>query len=135
MTSSVGTLRYSPKLLGSISSKWWSILDVDPMIGKYFRHLFHIGIWRCRVMQHPAWSEHVSVVRNEEPDDNHKHLWEKHAGVDIGFDYEPEVRSDGKYFWLPVRCERLLDIREELGLPRDPEFGLHLTIGNVRELP
>jgi hypothetical protein len=78
----------------------------------------------------PAWEEHISVVRDEEPPN--KEFWEKYAGQEIEFQYNPIVEGDGLFFWLNVDCDFLLEIREELGLPRDPEFPLHLTIGNAK---
>jgi hypothetical protein len=72
------------------------------------------------------------VVRNEEPLENYKHLWKKYDGQPIEFKYLPEAHGDGMYFWLPVQCEVVLDIRVELGFPREPEFPLHLTVGNNR---
>src|SRR5947207_1267141 len=46
---STGVLCYSPTLKGSLArrdggtTKWWLILDCDPDLGRYFRHLFHIA--------------------------------------------------------------------------------------------
>lgn len=82
-------------------------------------------------MQKPAWEAHISVIRDEEPRDEFKRLWEKHNGDQIEFDYDmTRPEGDGVYVWLPVVCEVALDIRVELGLARDPCFPLHLTIGN-----
>ncbi len=38
----------------------------------------------------------------------------------------------GDYVLYPVRCEAALDYRERLGLPREPRYPLHLTIGNLK---
>ena len=129
MYTSTGKLRYSPKLTGERSENWWLILDCDPDIGSYYRNLFKIGHYNCRKLQTPSWKEHISVVRNEEPPN--KLFWEKHIQKEVSFTYTPELRSDGIYVWLNVKCELLLDLREELGLPREPIYPLHLTIGNV----
>ena len=126
-----GRLYYSPKLLGDRQSeKWWLVMMCDPEIGKYLRHLYHLARWRCDSMQACSWECHVTVIRNEEPPV--KLCWEKYASIDIDFEYGNEVSSDSMYFWVPVTCERALDVREELGLPRDPEYPLHLTVGNLR---
>lgn len=81
---SQGTLRYSPKLLGDKSSKrWWLVVDCDPNIGAYYRDLYALHHYKCRVLNRPAWREHITVVRDEVPP--HKHLWEKYDGEIIIF--------------------------------------------------
>ena len=126
-----GKLRYSPSPLGGRElNKWWLVVDCDKQIGRYYRALYDLEHNHCRKLQRAAWEEHISVVRNEEPPS--KKLWGKHEGRVIEFEYEPPVKNDGLFFWLDVICPELFDIREELGLPRDPEFGFHLTIGNSR---
>lgn len=130
MYQSKGTLRYSPKLTGERNEKWWLILDCDPGIGSYYRHLFKAGHYGCKKLQAPSWAEHITVVRNEEPPI--KNPWEKHDKKEVEFTYTTDYfGTDGIYVWLDVECEELLDIREALGLPRNPIYPLHLTIGNV----
>jgi hypothetical protein len=125
-----GILRYSPKLLGErVSDKWWLVLDVHQDLSNLYRHLFWLNNHRCRKLQKPAWGAHVSVLRNEEPPDEKKHLWEKYADQEIEFEYTTFVGNNGEHWWLPVICEELLDIRTEMGLPRDPYYPLHLTFG------
>ena len=126
---SKGKLRYSPKLLGDYrkSSKFWLAIDCDPELGRYFRHLFLLSQYRCRRVDKPAWAEHITVIRDEPPPDPSH--WEKYAGNDIVFYYMPVIESDGIHFWLPVQCEEAIAIRTEMGLPRDPEFPLHMTFG------
>lgn len=135
-----GTLRYSPKLNGSLerrdggSTKWWLVIDVDPGIGKYYRELFSMYRFRTCKIQRPAWEAHISVIRDEEPADEYKPFWEKYNGCEVDFDYDPlNVGQNEIYVWFGVRCDFALDIRTELGLPRDPYFPLHLTIGNFKD--
>ena len=137
--TSTGTFRYSPKLNGSLerrdggSTKWWLVLDLDPELGRYFRHLHHLATYRTQKLQRPAWETHISVIRDEEPLDEFKPLWDKYAGQEICFDYDMmNAGSNDIYVWLPVVCETALDIRAELGLPRDPIYPLHLTVGNFK---
>ncbi len=127
MLTSKGTLRYSPQTLGK-TSKWWLVVDCDPNIGKYYRHLYFLENNKCSKIQRPAWEIHISVVRNEEPPN--PELWMAHEGEEIEFEYHPPVQNNEIFYWLPVTCEKLLDIRERLGLPRQPDYDLHMTIGN-----
>lgn len=128
---SSGTLRYSPKTWKK-DQKWWLVVDCDADIGAYYRHLFYLSSYRCERLTRPAWKEHVTVVRNEEPPEAHKSLWGKYDGQEVVFSLAPISRTDGAFCWLDVTCERLLDIREELGLPREPQYALHLSYGMQR---
>ena len=127
---SKGVLRYSPKSAGHKSSKWWVVLDCDPEIGTYYRHLFHIYFHKCQRLMRPAWKEHVTIVRDEEP--SNKALWEAHSGDVLDFTYGAEIGTDGLYCWLSVECPKAVEIRRELGLPEQPQIPFHLTIGNLK---
>lgn len=131
--TSTGTLRYSPKLLGKSSAKWWLVVDCDKTLGDYYRHLYWLARHRLERMQRPAWCEHITVIRDEEPPVVKQTLWSKYAGQEVVFDYNPTIATNGEYWWLDVCCPKLLDIREELGLPRQPEIPLHLSIGHHKD--
>jgi hypothetical protein len=131
LTKSTGILRYSPQLLGNRGQKWWLVLDCDPSVGQYYRHLYWLARHRVEKMLRPAWQEHITVVRNEEPP--LQKLWQKHEGLEVGFWYNLLPATNGTYWWLQVECSQLLDIREELGLSRDPEVPLHLSFGHTKE--
>lgn len=137
MLKSTGILRYSPKLNGSLerrdggSTKWWLVIDVDPEIGRYAREMYRLWTYKTDIIRRPAWEVHVSVIRDEEPADQYKPLWEKYNGLEIEFQYDMMgATGDDTYVWLPVVCEQALDIRTELGLSREPYYSLHCTIGN-----
>jgi hypothetical protein len=131
----IGTFRYSPELRpGSWerrdggSTRWWLIVDCDPELGRLFRHLYTVAHYRTCSVQAPLWGTHISVVRGEEPPRPAE--WDRDAGAEVEFDYEPVVRETGGYLWLAVACPRALERRVQLGLPREPVPPLHLTIGN-----
>jgi hypothetical protein len=111
-----------------LSEKWWLVLDCDEAIGTYYRDLYRLFHYRTRELIRPAWDSHITVIRNEEP--TNKEVWEKYAGKQVEFVYESSLQTDGNYWWLTVVSEELLDVRTELGLPRDPQFPLHLSVGH-----
>jgi hypothetical protein len=131
MFESIGILRYSPTQEGIKSpSKWWLVVDTCEDLIAYYRHWWN---WEHRffgpTIVRASWKSHISVVTDEVcPNLN---AWGKYAGEEVRFTYEPDVRGNAEYFWIDVRCERLLDIREELGLSRNPTFSLHLTLGKA----
>jgi len=132
MFSSTGSIRSSPTFPGQlVPSKCWVVVDVDPEIGRYYRSLYRAGTWDCAArIQRPSWKEHISVVRNEEPPNDD--LWGSLDGRVVEFRYDNEVCSDGLYFWLNVECDELLDLRQQMGLSRRPEYPLHITLGNAK---
>ena len=126
-----GTLRYSPKILGNrVSAKWWLVVDCEPSLGSYYRDLYSLHHYRCKSLSKPAWKDHITVIRNEEP--LHRDLWEKYDGENLEFSYLQEPHTNGCYWWLQISCPRLLDIREELGLPRNPSIPFHLSFGHTK---
>lgn len=132
-----GRIRYSPTNNGKIerrnggSTKWWMIIDVDPEIGKYYRELYKLANFKTKVINRPIWDVHISIVTGEIPPN--KTLWKKHEKRWIEFEYFHQSLSNEVFVWLPVICEEALDLREELGLQRNPFHPLHLTIGNKKD--
>jgi len=129
MFKSTGTLRYTHQ-------RYNLVLDCDHELGRYYRSL----IAKKWLLRRPAWKEHITIIRGpHEWFAPSKKLWGKYDGKVVKFEYEPFIETkepeEGylRYFWLSVLCPRLLDIREELGLPRKPLYPLHLTIGNLWE--
>lgn len=131
MFRSTGVIHYSPKLIGPrVSDKWWMIIDCDPEIGRYLRHLYHLSRYRCETLSRPAWKEHITVIRDEEPLQSLQPLWEAYQGCTIDFLWDLTVHTDGVYYWVPIQCSFALEMREELGLARNPYFPLHLSIAH-----
>lgn len=130
---------------------WWLVVDVDRSISDYYCHLYFLCNYKTKKLNQPLWGPHITVVRNEIP----KKLfpWKKYDGKTIEFQVIPQIKSneniyedfrrkplpndvvDGcgdlfTHYWLNIVCPFLLDVREELGLSRNPLYPLHLTIGN-----
>jgi len=108
------------------------IADCDPAIGKYYRELFWLCSHKCDKLQPPAWKEHITIIRNEEPPEANKGLWEKYTGKRIEFAYSSHPETDGLFVWLRVECSLFETLREELGLPPKPTIPVHMTIGNLK---
>lgn len=129
---SLGFLDYNPPLNGSHFNEWWLILKVNNQdIGRYYRTLYTKFYHNCRTIEPASWKDHITIVRNEEP--IFKEFWLRYQNLEIEFDYEPIVKTNGQHYWFEVDSPALLDLREELGLSRQPLYNLHLTIGNTGE--
>lgn len=130
MFRSVGTLRYHNEPLLKL------VVDIDQEISNYYRSLLPKYIKPNPQM----YGAHISVVRREIPPN--MEFWGKYEGEEIEFFYEPGVKFDKVYCWLNVWCNRLEDIRKELGLPVFSKYTIppegflkcfHTTIGNFKE--
>ena len=124
MFDGYGKLLYYPS--------WWLIVKVDEEICRYYRNLIH---FRYRSLQlNPSRNgAHITAIagKYEIPDNDHKYLWNAYEGEKIDFKYNPEINTDGEYFWMEVECKRIEEIREELGLTPRIIQPWHLTVGNV----
>ena len=129
MFTTVGTVRYSPPLVGDRAEAWWVVLDCDPEVGRYYRHLYHLAERRTRKLIRPAWHEHVTVVRNEEPP--RPAAWRRHEGATVEIECDPVGRGNDLFYWLDVRSAFCDAVRSELGLG-PPRYPYHLTIGNAK---
>lgn len=127
---SIGKLVYSPRTHLS-SSERWLVLMCDDEISKYYRHLFYREFPYKGKLTRPVWGTHVSVIRGEFIP-NLK-LWGMDANKIVDFEYDGGVIDNGEYYWLKARCPYLSELREKYGLPREPRFGFHLTIGRTTE--
>lgn len=133
-----GVCRFSPPLdprggttrRDGRSTEHWMILQCEPELGRYLRHLHHLDARRARLLADPLWGPHISVVQDEPAADPAR--WMDREGEAMAFEllYPPQVFD--AYVFYPVRCEAALDYRELLGLPREPRYPLHLTIGNFK---
>jgi hypothetical protein len=126
--ASTGTLRYGLTNL---------VLDVDQGISDYYRALMPKYIRTNR----QAYDAHISIIRKETPP--RMELWGKYNGEVVEFRYSNIVHHGNVYYWLNAWCERLEEIRLEIGLPIDSPYTrppdgfaktFHITIGNIKEL-
>ncbi len=86
----------------------------------------------------PLRGAHVSIVNDSERDfkmglDKWDIVKEKYDGKPMDFYVDLEPRSNGEHWWYRVYCPAGEDMREELGLTRDPFYSLHMTIGFANE--
>ena len=118
-------------------SRRWMILNVDDEVHRYYRFLYHMENFRLDKIQRVKQA-HVTIIRDETVPN--KHLWWNYHGEKVTVGYIPGAvckllelshRRPIMYYWLNVVSERLEQIREELGLPRNSDGIYHTTLGTV----
>lgn len=117
-----GTLYYYPK---------WLIIIIDGDIAEYYRRLVYLSNKRLN-LQHPKHGAHITVISGKYEDVSKHSCWNKYERKEIEFNYSIDIGTDGRYYWLPVECQRIEEIRIELGLPPKIPIPWHLTIGNLK---
>ena len=130
LMKSIGKLVYSPRSHLGDPSKWL-VLMCDDEISKYYRSLFYRQYPWLGKLTRPVFGSHISVIRGEVVPN--RNLWGLDNNKIIKFEYEPGVCDNGEYYWLKVKCNYLLALREKYGLKRQPRFGLHLTVGRTTQ--
>ena len=136
MPQVTGTYKFAPTLGSSgnrmrrdgATTDWWLIVQCDRDLGRYLRHLCKLEAPGGVKISEPLWGAHVSIIQNETPP-NLEH-WNDREGREVTLEYEQAPQETDGYIFLPVNCPEALDYREQLGLPREPKWPLHLTIGN-----
>jgi len=78
----------------------------------------------------PKHGSHISIVRGEGEPEN-KEQWMLHDGGTMSFEYCHEMAFGSTHVWLNVRSKELTELRKDLGLGERPEFGFHLTLGQL----
>lgn len=111
----------------------WLVVEVDEDFSRYYRSLLLTFNPSLKVNK-PKYEPHITVIseRHEEIVPSKKHLWGKHENEKVIFQYDFNVVLDREYFWLPIECKRIEDVREELGLSRRIPVPWHLTIANLK---
>jgi hypothetical protein len=106
------------------------VVEVNKDLTAYYRWLVGNRV----ILLKPSFGSHITVCKgideakkyqNERVEFEYSHL------VRISGDTTGQDRPDSYYF-LDVWCPRLIDIREDLGLPT--YFKFHLTIGRLHYL-
>lgn len=125
---SSGVLKCNPVSKSGLPvGEWWLILECCPDLGRYYLEWLRKWYKAQFQLQKPAWDAHISVVRGEEP--FNKAFWNSLTNKEISFSYFPEeMETNEEYWWIPVECEEVYDIRGCLGLSSTPIIPLHLSI-------
>jgi len=153
--TATGHLRFDPRADTVQSQPWWLILQCSQgwfYLYHYWMQRYGDASWKKvvdedrinpdlksidrkprlalvrPVVRIPAWGTHISVIRGEPIPKQKRERWGHLEGQAVQFQFTPDLQSRGSHYWLWVECPQLLDIREDLGLSREPLQRLHLTV-------
>jgi hypothetical protein len=133
MYNSTGTLH--------VHGDGWVTIDVDPDLNRYYLSRFNRSRPATDIqIMPPKWGGHISIIRgtaNEgyELTEEIQEYFDKINNKPISFRYSPTVLTkDNRHWQLIAESNEALDIREQIGLPREPLMPLHITIGVIKQL-
>ena len=124
---SIGTVVFDPGKGTGDFDPWWVILRCDTSIVDYYARM-SLGYGRP-VTRNKLWGSHISVIKGEVP--TKLEAWGKDYGA-VKFYYAHYVRCDNNcHAWVDVWCDKLHELRSDLGLPPKTKMSFHLTIGRL----
>lgn len=129
---STGIVKYDPRIERGTFQKYWVILQCDREIVRYYQHIFYKLYWKK--LQTAMWGAHCSIVRGEKPPTlGGLEAWKRFDGrmIEFSYMYEPGFRTNGQHVWLRAWSPKFEEIRESLGLPKEPKVPFHLSIGSI----
>lgn len=101
--------------------------DISEYYAWYLKKRFNL------ILNKPLRGTHITFIS----DRLDKKIFQEASDIfnkkEITFYYEPIPKSNGLHWWLRAFSTEAEDIREALGLDRNPYFGMHLTIGIANE--
>ena len=107
---------------------WKNVVDRDRIFKSQFVDLTpHLAYVKPEVVR-PNWGPHITFIRREQ---TNSRLWGKGEGQEIEFTFNPDLKTNGRHWWLQVTCPKLLEIRQALGLNPNPRVPLHMTVGVI----
>ncbi len=106
---------------------WWIMVFTDQGIIDYYAWLSKS--YGIPLQKGSAYGAHVSVSRGEAPPNTDK--WGLWDGTEIEFRYSHGMRWTPYHAWVDVYCEKLNELRLELGYPLKP----HKYLSDGRVLP
>lgn len=107
----------------------WVIAKCDDELVEYYRWWFqrryHI------VLSRPKFGAHVSIIRGEE-EGIEKGNWPVKLNAEwTDFEYSNDLKIVYNYVWMPVWSPYFNDVREKLGLSKNPIKPFHMTVGRT----
>lgn len=74
---------------------------------------------------------HITFINDRMNVDTFEQAKKIFDGKEITFYYEIEPRTSGEHWWLRVHCPEAENIREVMGLSKEPFYPFHLTLGHA----
>lgn len=110
----------------------WLMVDCCEELALFYRRLVFFFSPSIK-LNRPKHGSHITVIAGKYEPNHDERYWKKYDGQSVTFQYNPEIGTDGEYFWLPVVCQEFELVRIELGLNPTIPIPWHLTIGNLKD--
>lgn len=106
----------------------WFYIELDKDFANYYKWFYSRSF---KTWYPPMNGCHITFIAGEK-DDRIVQYNEiiPYLNKDINFQYENEIYTNGRAFWIPCASIEIDNIRKTLGL--NPKPWLHITLGNVK---
>lgn len=103
-------------------------------------HLYYAWFLKKRfniILNKPLRDPHLSFI-NDKLDNiqyqSYTEIKKEYNNKLVNIEYFPElIRTNANHWWINCKCDVAEDIREKIGLTRQPFFKFHITLGYVNE--
>lgn len=105
----------------------WYYLSIDDDFSRYYA-------WFCRFVggwDLPLNGCHITIIAGEKEEKIISPSDIPYLGQEVEFFYDPVVMTEGRSFWINVKCPTADFIRNKIGLPCKWR-GYHVTLGNLK---
>lgn len=83
-------------------------------------------------LQMPIRGLHLTLINDRVTNEiDYLNAVNKYQGKRISFEYDTNLQTNGKTWWLPAYCEEGEKIRELAGLSKKPYYDFHISIGRA----
>jgi hypothetical protein len=100
---------------------------------EYYYTLTKAGTYNCLALGQPLYAPHVSITLPNIHGMDIVKKSKKYAGEKVTLEYSGDIIEGGTWFtnfWMIFNCDRLAQIKKELGIKEKNFLGFHLTIAN-----
>jgi hypothetical protein len=131
-----GTIEFEPENVTrkhERQSDWKRVAMIRTHCDMHFYYCWFLKRRFNLELNRPLRGSHVTFISDRmsrEPFEEAKKIFD---GKSITFYLDTEPKTNGEHWWLRAYSREANDIREAMGLERDPYFGLHFTLGYANE--
>lgn len=122
MLSALGIISTS----GKGQKPGWYYLSIDDDFSRYYAWFFRL----CGGWDLPLNGCHMTFIAGEKEETGIIPEM-PYLGEEVQFFFEPQIKTDGRSFWVDSTSPRLDEIRSSMGLPIKWR-GYHVTLGNLK---
>lgn len=114
------------------SSSGWIVANLNSELQIYYHHILQKNL--SIKLNRPKFGCHVTVVAGKYEQVTHRLAWNRYQKQPLMLEYNSQIKNIGDTWWLEVRSQNLVQLRNELGLTDIPKWPFHITVANKKNI-